>query len=72
MIHGLVRDMHMEDANPANPQELVEIRVTFVTDKSIAPDLLAALANEPYCALLGGDYEVRHMGRYAKLRGDAE
>jgi len=72
MIHGIVRDVCMTDEVPANPVELVEIRVSFITDKAVAPDLLAALAHEPYIALLGNDYKVLHEGRYAELRGDAE
>ncbi|HAM16025.1 MAG TPA: hypothetical protein DCP91_09260 [Eggerthellaceae bacterium] len=71
MLHGMVRDVRMFDDNPADPRELVEIRASFITDKSIVPDLLAALADEPYVALLGKDYEVAHEGRYAELRGDA-
>lgn len=72
MLHGIVRDVQMIDEIPANPNELVEIRVSFITDKAVAPDLLAALAHEPYVALLGNDYRVLHQGRYAELRGDAE
>lgn len=71
MLHGIVNNVRIYDANPADSQELVEIRVSFITDKSIVQDLLAALADEPYIALLGKDYEVAHEGRYAKLRGDA-
>lgn len=71
MLHGTVSDVHMIDKNPANQSELVEIRVSFITDRAIAPDLLAALAHEPYIALLGDDYKVLHMGMYAELRGDA-
>lgn len=70
MIHGIVRDVTMFDENPADIHELVEIKVSFITDKSVAPDLLAALAGEPYIALLGDGYEVAHKGRYAELRGD--
>lgn len=72
MIHGVVRDVCMFDANPSDPNELVEIKVKFITDKSIAPDLLAALADEPYIALLGKDYKMSHGGRYAEFWGDAE
>lgn len=71
MIHGMIRNVRMVDENPANPSELVEIRVSFLTDKSIAPDLLAALGREPYIALLGKDYKMSHGGRYAELSGDA-
>ena len=72
MLHGTVRNVRMVDENPANPSELVEIRVSFLTDKSIAPDLLAALGREPYIALLGDDYKMLHTGMYAEPRGDAE
>ena len=71
MLHGTVRDVLMTDKHPANLIELVEIRVSFITDRAIAPDLLAALAHEPYIALLGNDYRVLHKGRYAELGGDA-
>ena len=70
MLHGMVRDVRMYDANPADPRELVEIKASFITDKSIAQDLLAALADEPYVALLGKDYKTAHEGRYAEPRGD--
>lgn len=68
MLHGMVRDVKMRDSNPADKKELVEIKVTFITDKSNAADLLAALADEPYVALLGEDYYNGHYGKYAKPR----
>lgn len=71
MYYGIVSDVCMYDANPADLRELVKIKVSFITDKAIAPDLLAALADEPYVALLGKDYKVAHEGRYSELRGDA-
>ena len=72
MLHGTVRNVCMIDESPANPSELVEIKVTFITDKAIAPDLLTALAHEPYIALLGDDYKILHRGRYSELGSDAE
>lgn len=72
MLYGTVRDVRMIDDMPASPSELVEIRVSFITDKAIAPDLLAALAHEPYIALLGDDYRMLHQGRYVELESDAE
>ena len=72
MYYGIVNDVCMYDANPADLREPVKIKVSFITDKSIVPDLLAALADEPYVALLGKDYKVAHEGRYSELRGDAE
>ena len=68
MLHGMVRDIEMRDSNPADPKELVEIKATFITDKSNVADLLAALADEPYVALLGEDYLNGHYGKYAKER----
>lgn len=72
MIHGTVQNVLINDMNISDPRELVEIRVCFVCDKAVVPDLLGALADEPYVALLGKDYKIAHEGRYAELRGDAK